>query len=246
VTAEGPSRLQTIEYFIRRSARARRTRITVEQDGTVMVTLPMRAPERHASELVEARRAWLERHLVRIRRERARLRQRPELGAGREVSYAGEPHDVIAVTLPRSARRSRVSHHDRPYPTILIELATGDERPLGDILEAWLRAEAKRLIQRRVAVRARDLGVEPGRITVRDQRSRWGSASRTGTVSFSWRLVLAPAWVLDAIVVHELAHLVRFDHSARFWRLVGSVTPHGHEARRWLREHETELRAALD
>jgi predicted metal-dependent hydrolase len=88
--------------------------------------------------------------------------------------------------------------------------------------------------------------VRSGRLSVRDQRSRWASASARGDLSFSWRLILAPPFVLDAVVVHELAHLRVRGHSRAFWSLVERHAPRTPEARRWLREHARELRAALD
>ena len=90
------------------------------------------------------------------------------------------------------------------------------------------------------------MSVEPGRISIRDQSSRWASASASSNLSFSWRLILAPPYVLDAVVVHELAHLRIRGHSRSFWKLVESHAPRTPEARRWLREHSREVRAALD
>jgi predicted metal-dependent hydrolase len=90
------------------------------------------------------------------------------------------------------------------------------------------------------------MGVTPTALSVRDQRSRWGSAARSGSLSFSWRLVLAPPDVLDAVVVHELAHLRHADHGPRFWDLAMTHAPRTTEARRWLRAHRDLLRAALD
>ena len=87
------------------------------------------------------------------------------------------------------------------------------------------------------------LGVRPGRIVVRDQRSRWGSCSRKGTLSFSWRLVLAPHDVLDYVVVHEVCHLVEHNHSPAFWALVRRRRPRYDEAKSWLAEHGWELLA---
>jgi predicted metal-dependent hydrolase len=90
------------------------------------------------------------------------------------------------------------------------------------------------------------VGVTPTRVSVRDQRSRWGSAARDGSLSFSWRLVLAPTFVLDAVVVHELAHLRHADHGASFWALARRHAPRTDEARRWLRAERDALRSALD
>jgi hypothetical protein len=233
-------------FTVRRSTRARRARVTVTPGGEVLVTLPTRAPVRWADELVREKWGWIDRHVTRARRDRARLRARPGLEDGRPVPYRGIPHRVVVEVLRAGRGPTRIVHSDTLEPTIGVVLADGDERPVGQILEGWLRLRARETIERRVGLRAGQVGARPKRVRIGDQRSRWGSASRRGTVSFSWRLILAPASVLDAIVVHELAHLVAFDHSPRFWRLVRSVTPHSDAARRWLRANESELRAALD
>ena len=92
---------------------------------------------------------------------------------------------------------------------------------------------------------ARALGVTPAAITIRDQRTRWGSASRSGRISLSWRLVLAPPEALDTVVVHELAHLRVFGHPPEFWAVVASRAPEHRRWRRWLREHAAELHGVL-
>ncbi len=172
--------------------------------------------------------------------------ERPALGAGRAVPFAGVPHDLQVSLAELTRRRSRIEHDDALAPVIRVLLAPGDERPLRDVLEPWLREQARAAIQRRVELRGRELGIVPTRLAVRDQASRWGSASRRGTLSFSWRLVLTPPAVLDYVVVHELAHLKIFGHGPRFWALVRRHVPGTDAARRWLREHESDLRAALD
>jgi predicted metal-dependent hydrolase len=235
-----------IEYTLRRSDRARHTRLTIRPDGEVVVTLPSRAPERWATDLVRARADWIDRHQARLSAARDRLAARPSLGAGRAVSLGGLEHAVEIIPLHDGRRRSRVVHDDTDGPRIRLEVAAHDARGAAALLEAWLRGEAREAILRRVAVRERDLGVQPASVAIRDQRSRWGSASRRGTLSFSWRLVMAPAAVLDYVVVHELAHLRQFGHGPAFWRIVRAAVPEADTARRWLRAHEAELRAALD
>jgi predicted metal-dependent hydrolase len=84
------------------------------------------------------------------------------------------------------------------------------------------------------------------RVTIRDQRTRWGSASRSGTLSFNWRLILCPPSVLEYVVVHELAHLKVSGHGTAFWRLVGSHYADAAAARHWLKQHHDEIRNALD
>jgi predicted metal-dependent hydrolase len=235
-----------LEYTLRRSARARHARLSIRPDGELVVTLPDRAPERWAEELVETRRDWVVQHQDRLRSEVARFAARPALDDGRQIPLGGLSHRLVFAPLPGDRKRTRIVHDDTAEPTLRLELARGDVRPAATILESWLRGEARDAIERRVAVRARDLGVEITNLAIRDQRSRWGSASRNGTVSFNWRLILTPAAILDYVVVHELAHLKQFGHGKRFWGLVRALVPDTDAARRWLRSHEPDLRRALD
>lgn len=233
-----------IPYVLRRSARARRLRLVIADDGTARVTLPHRMPVRAADEFVATRAGWIERHRARLEVERARHAARGGLAHGAVLVFAGRPHRLEVQRDRR--RRSGVVHTDEPIAVIRVILGTDDERSTARVLEAWLRRQAREAIERRIAARAAQLGVEPRTVTIRDQRTRWGSASRRGTLSFSWRLVLTPPAVLDYVVVHELAHLAVFGHSAAFWRLVEGVVPEASSARRWLREHARELHWSLD
>ncbi len=234
------------DYVIRRSARARRARLTITVDAEVVVVLPLRTAARVADELVAAHVDWIGRHLERRRAEVRRLAERPRISDGGALPLHGEPHAVEVQLLPVGRRRTLVEHDDRFTPTVRIAHAQGDERTLPAILEPWLRGEARRELEAAVARLAPTLGVQAARVSVRDQTSRWGSASGKGTLSFSWRLILAPPEILDYVVVHELAHLRERGHTSRFWSLVRSHAPHADEARRWLREHQQELRRALE
>lgn len=210
-------RVEPVEYLVRRSARARHSRITIQDDATVVVVLPMRAPARVADDLVARHRVWIERHVARITARRRALALRPSLAHGRVLTVNGQAHIVRAATVSERAA-----------------------------LERRLRRAARAALEERVAARAPEMGVEVKRLTVRDQRTRWGSASRSGTLSFSWRLVLAPPEVLDYVVVHELAHLRVAGHGKRFWALVAKHHAGAATARKWLRDHHDEVRNALD
>jgi predicted metal-dependent hydrolase len=111
------------------------------------------------------------------------------------------------------------------------------------VSEADARRATRELVTMLVDDEAPALGVSVERIQVRDQRTRWGSCSARGTLSFNWRLVLAPFEVLDYVVVHELCHLREPNHSRRFWRLVESRRPDWRTQRDWLHEHGPELLA---
>jgi predicted metal-dependent hydrolase len=114
----------------------------------------------------------------------------------------------------------------------------------GEALGRAYRREARRRLEASVRRESARLGLEGWRrITVRDQRTRWGSCSTSGQLSFNWRLVMPPPRVLDYVVIHELCHLRRRDHSPAFWRLLDEAMPDGREQRAWLRRHGAELLA---
>jgi len=104
-----------------------------------------------------------------------------------------------------------------------------------------LKRQAHQDLRARVTVHAGRLDLTPARIFVRDQTTRWGSCSTTGALSFSWRLVLAPPFVLDYLAAHEVAHLAHMNHGPRFWAVVERIMPRHEEARAWLRKHGASL-----
>ena len=152
------------------------------------------------------------------------------------------PARLPAREVERIAARVAVEHADwiaRERAKHVSRLAL-DTRAVS---EAEARTATRELARMVAEEEAPALGVEVARIQVRDQRTRWGSCSTRGTLSFNWRLALAPHAVLDYVVVHELCHLREPNHSPRFWRLVESRRPSFREQRAWLREHGAELLA---
>jgi len=105
----------------------------------------------------------------------------------------------------------------------------------------FLKREAKRDLETASRASASALGVDIKRVSVRDQSSRWGSCSSTGVLSYSWRLILAPPFVLGYLAAHEVAHLIEMNHSRRFWRLVDRICPDMDRAKAWLDVHGADL-----
>ncbi len=240
-----------LDYTLRRSDRAQRFRVTVDPRRGVVATVPgVRTSEPRARALVEPflarREAWLRGHLARQAAIAQRLGAAGPLRDGSLLRYRGEPHRVRVVAGSPGARRSRVERvGGEDEDQLLVTLAAAERRPLAAVLEAWLRVRARVALDAAIAGHGPALGVTPARVTVRDTRSRWGSASRARRLSFSWRLVLAPPDVLETVAVHELAHLRVFGHGPDFWALVASRRPDHVAQRRWLRTHAAELHAAL-
>ncbi len=240
-----------LPYTLRRSARARRLRVTIDPRRGVIATVPgTRTGEATARGLVEPflveREAWIRRHLARQAARAGTAVGAGELGDGSLIRYRGEPHRVRVAAGTRGSRRSHVERVGADHEDVLlVTLASTERRPLAAVLEAWLRVRARAAVEDAVARHAGALGVAPTAIAVRDTRSRWGSASRAGRVMLAWRLVLAPPAVLETVVVHELCHLRVFGHGPRFWELVATRMPDHAVHRRWLRTHAAELHAAL-
>jgi predicted metal-dependent hydrolase len=212
-----------IEYTIRRSDRARRVRVTVDPHTGVEVVLPRRAREREAGAAVAQLRPWIER----------RLRDAAELRIRLAARGATVPYLDHALQLRPEAGRTRVHRRDN-----VLLVPAGDARPA---LERWYRRVARDEIAPRVTGSAVALGVAHGPISIRGQRTRWGSCSPSGALSFNWRLLLAPEAVLDYVVWHESCHLAVMDHSSRFWSLVEHHVPDYRRPRRWLRDHGATL-----
>jgi predicted metal-dependent hydrolase len=215
-----------IEYEIRRSARARRVRVAVDAvSGAVAVTIPKRATERDAGRAVVELAPWIERRLAEGAATRARIAAR------------GDALPYLGVTLTMRPEPGRTRAH-RTGDTLLVP---AEPAARAAAVERWYRRAARTEIAPRVAAATATLGVHATGVTIRNQRTRWGSCSATGALSFNWRLLLAPPEILDYVVWHECCHLVHLDHSPRFWALVAEHVP-GHRAdARWLREHGATL-----
>jgi predicted metal-dependent hydrolase len=245
-----------IEYLVRRSARSRRLRVTIDPLDGVIVSLPPSTrrgwarPEPMVEAFLREREAWLRRHLTSHAQQRAELAGRGGVADGARVRFRGELHRLrlVPATAPDApARRSRVTREgSADGDELIVRLSARDRRTVSVVLVDWFRDRARTALEREIATHAPALKVQPAGFALRDPRSRWGSASREGRLSFSWRLVLAPPQALETVVVHELAHLRVFGHGPRFWSLVASRRPDHIEWRQWLAAHSLELHEALE
>lgn len=212
---------EILEVLFRRHAQARRLVLRLDSAGTgVVVTVPSGVSRTRALDFIERSRLWLE----------ERLSARGELihlSHGHRLPLRGVDHEIRHV----ESRRGTVIVD----PAALIIHVPGEQahvkRRLLDFLKASARAELAKASGRYAGL----MGVSFRRISVRDQRSRWGSCSAGGDLSYSWRLILAPSYVLDYVAAHEVAHLKHLDHSSRFWRLVLTHCPDAGQAKAWLK-----------
>lgn len=210
-----------VSVAFRRNKQARRLiiRLSRRRDG-VIVTMPPRSSAAEALDFARRSQAWIA----------ARLAAEQETVAF--ASGAAIPvRDVKLIVTPENIRRGTVRIDTGRL------LVPGDAAHLPRRVTDWLKAEAKRDLLRASEHYAAAMEVKFRRLTVRDQASRWGSCSADGALSYSWRLILAPSFVLDYVAAHEVAHLRHMDHSPRFWRLVLMSCDRAAEARTWLRRN---------
>jgi predicted metal-dependent hydrolase len=211
------------DFSVQRSPRARRVRVSVDGDGSVRVTLPRRAPERAAAEAVRELSPWIERRRRALARAAAEVARTPGT-----VPYLGG--ELVLV-----AEHGRTRVHRRG-DTLLVPRAGQ-----AAALERWYRRAARAEIGPRLDAAVARAGTRYSGLTIRGQRTRWASCSSKGAMSFNWRLLLAPAAVLDYVVEHEVCHLEVMDHSPRFWRLLEARVPDWQDHARWLRRYGSTL-----
>jgi predicted metal-dependent hydrolase len=219
-TAAEPARL-----VFRRSLRARNYRLTLRRDGTAVATIPARGSQREAERFVAGHRDWLE-------RARARQLRRPrtaeEWSIGTRVLWRGELTEIRLAVAGRRPMASLAADVFR-IPRI--------DGNLRSAMEAQFARRARIELPARAWELAAVTRAELKRVTVRNQRSRWGSCTSSGSISLNWRLVQTPESVRDYIICHELAHLWELNHSGKFWSRVEEIFPAWREAERWIKRN---------
>lgn len=214
---------RAIPLRVRRNARARQLILRLDEDtGGAVVTIPKRTSIREGVDMAQRKAAWIAAQLMRV--------PAPVPFADRAtIPYLGTEH-----TVRHSPGARGICRADGEI------VVSGREEYLSRRLTDWLKAQAKAEITARAHAKAPLIAgksLRVGRITVRDTRSRWGSCAVDGQLNFSWRLVLAPEFVLDYVVAHEVAHLAHRDHGPAFWALTDTLTARMREAKAWLNAH---------
>lgn len=235
-----------VPYRLERRKGRRRLSVQVEPRVGLRVLAPPRLPLRDVDSFLHQERDWLREKLREIALWEEQHPPR-RFETGESLPLLGEAWALRVDEEPGRAR-ARVTRTRRETGpgTIALTLPGGLEagerrEAAARTLDSWYRRLARGLIESRVAHWSPRVGHAPSSISIRDTRSRWGSCSSSGGLSFCWRIVMAPPRVVDYLVVHELCHLEHQDHSPEFWSLVESHLPDQEALRRWLRDHGQEL-----
>jgi predicted metal-dependent hydrolase len=223
---------ETIVVALRRAATARRFTLRVRFAARdAVLTMPHRASIRDA-------RAFAERHAAWIAARLNRLPATIPFAHGSIIPLRGVDHGLVHVPQKRGTVWTEARDDVETGVALCV---AGQAEHVHRRVQDHFKKEARRDLEDAVARHTSALGLPPRGIGLRDPVSRWGSCSSSGSLNFSWRLIMAPPFVLDYLAAHEVAHLVHLDHSPRFWALAKRLCPETERAEAWLTAHGPHL-----
>lgn len=220
-----------LSYEIRRSAKRKHVTITVERDRAVVVHAPTGVPDEKLKQLVDSKRQWLFEKLHDAQKYQSVAPPGKELVNGESALYLGRAYRIELVDAADTGVRFAGK--------FLIPRSRASARK--QVLRQWYVERAQEKILPRVREHAKRLGVTYRKAKIGDSRFRWGSCTPGDNLNFNWRLIKAPMFVIDYVVIHELAHLIEANHTPRFWSIVAAQTATMDRARQWLRENGQRL-----
>lgn len=215
-----------IDKFVR--SKRKTLSLIVETDGTLTVRAPVWMKETEIRRFIDAKTDWIRQKQAAARKTAPASRRYMDgetfLYLGQEVPLRLVPDQVPALVMDG-----------------VFKLARSAQPHAATIFETWYKRQARAVLSERVAFYAREHGFAAGKFRLSSARTRWGSCSAKHTLSFTWRLVMAPLDVIDYVVVHELCHLKELNHSKTFWAQVGAILPDYKARRKWLKIHGGKL-----
>ena len=206
------------KYTIKTNKRSRNLRLTIKSNGEVVITKPWLIPDIIAQQFIKSHKKWIENKLALLQTKKK----------SDKYLYQGILYDIVFDINKFSVKFT----NNKLY-------LTAPEKSIAlKTLEKHLINQGGKLIRQTTKLVAQKMDIEYGKITIRDQDSRWGSCSSKGNLNFSWRLIKAPQLVLEYVIIHELAHIKHMDHSKKFWQLVEIYDPEYREHRHWLKRNQ--------
>jgi len=220
-----------VEYRLRFSKKSKGVRLKIDLDGGLEVVLPEGFRISKLEPLIKGKENWILSKLHHFELIRQKIKQ-IDFGKKNSVLYLGREYSHIKVIRKDIAPEVKMVDN-----RLFIAVPEDSRQTLVQALEGWYRLEAAKVIKERAVDIGRQLNLQFNRITVRNQKTRWGSCSRLKNLNFNWRLIMAPVQVIDYLIIHEVAHLAEMNHSSRFWKLVEEHCPDYKLHRKWLKEN---------
>lgn len=205
------------------------------QDGAVSVIVPIATSPEKIDQLLATKRRWI--------KEKLTLHQESTPASSKEY-VSGEAFAYLGRNYRLKVEKGNFAPVKLINGRLLVTLPQGSEQPhmVRNALVRWYKRQAQNKLTDKVERFAPTVGVAPAGVSIKTFRSRWGSCTARGKLEFNWQIMMAPNRMVDYVVIHELCHLIRHDHSPEFWREMGRVMPDYQACRDWLREHAFRLR----
>lgn len=231
-----------IPYAERRSSRSKRLSLRIERDG-VRLTAPSKATQREIREFVKVNQDWIYTHWVKIQEKLLQIPERqyqngvilPVLGQSFMLRILNTNRKRIALRFRQEEKIIEIYRPEALKPEQQSEAIRG-------ILEKGLKQKARDVFSVKLDRFSAQMGVKYKDFYLKEQKTRWGSCSSKGNINLNWRIIMAPEWVIEYLIIHELAHLKHMNHSASFWEVVGQYCPEYTACRHWLKVNGESLR----
>jgi len=233
------ARMDKLNYTLKRSNR-RSLGLTVDRDGAVIVRAPFSLDDREIEKFLSEKRIWIQQKLS---QKALAIRGKPkrEFVNGQGFLYLGRSYRLRYIQSAEDPKVLKAAKHKRlQLRNGYFELDVKERQNARDHFFGWYKRKTEEKLKERCPRYANRVGVRVESFRISDLGNRWASYSKNGTISFNWRSVMAPIWVFDYILVHEMAHMIERPHSKKFWRIVSRVMPDYGEYIRWLGENGSE------
>jgi len=226
-----------LEYKITRRARRRTLSIVISRDNRIVVRANQSLPEKEIAKFIESKRSWISKTL-KINDAYRRLYTPKKFISGEKFLYLGKE---FSLRIERG-KNKKTEFNNGTVWVVLPDFIKNPSDYIQGKLVQWYRSQSKKILNERVILYSQMLNVDAKNVKIRTLKRTWANCSVQGVLTFSWRLIMTPLHIIDYVVVHELAHRIHHNHSARFWKQVEKIIPEYKVYKKWLRANESRFR----
>ncbi|NLI59245.1 MAG: M48 family metallopeptidase [Clostridium sp.] len=232
---------EKIQYKIVRSNR-KTVAIQLLEDGNVKVSAPFSVTKKQIDEIIKDKISWILKKQEELKRIYIEKNIDRKFEDGEKISYLGKEFSLKIIKAKEYIQPKVVIDNDNMVIYINEKFIDKDAKEnIRNIIKKWLVERFRDVAVDRIKKYSFLIGVNPTKITIREQKTRWGSCSSKGNINLNWKLVMAPMEVIDYVIVHELCHMIEMNHSKNYWNIVSTVMPDYKNHRKWLKENGHKL-----
>lgn len=227
-----------IPYEIVVNKRLKHMRISMDMEG-MRVSVPRKVNLVEIEKLLTSKSKWIYEHYTKLQ---AMKTPEKEWDKNEEILYLGQPY-CVSIHCYDAERRARALFDGEEFKVYINREFSKDERKkvIKEALRSLYKSMADKIVNERLLYYSKIIGVSYNDVRIKEQKTRWGSCSKKGNLNFNWKIIMAPQWVMDYVVIHELCHLKHLNHSKEYWAMVSCYMPDYNSARQWLKENGMKL-----